>query len=58
MTEPHAGSDVQSIRTVADRDGDDFVISGQKMWVTNGWRSGMIMLLAKTYLEQSQPIPG
>jgi butyryl-CoA dehydrogenase len=48
MTEPHAGSDVQSIRTTAVRDGADYVISGQKMWVTNGWRSGIIMLLAKT----------
>ena len=48
MTEPHAGSDVQSIRTIAVRDGDDYVITGQKMWVTNGWRSGIVMLLAKT----------
>lgn len=48
MTEPHAGSDVQSIRTTAVRDGDDYVLSGQKMWVTNGWRSGIVMLLAKT----------
>jgi butyryl-CoA dehydrogenase len=48
MTEPHAGSDVQAIRTTAVRDGDGYVISGQKMWVTNGWRSGIIMLLAKT----------
>jgi butyryl-CoA dehydrogenase len=48
MTEPHAGSDVQSIRTTAERDGDDYVISGQKMWVTNGWRSGLVLLLAKT----------
>ena len=48
MTEPHAGSDVQSIRTVAARDGDEYVLSGQKMWVTNGWRSGIVMLLAKT----------
>jgi butyryl-CoA dehydrogenase len=48
MTEPHAGSDVQSIRTVAVRDGDDYVLSGQKMWVTNGWRAGIVMLLAKT----------
>ena len=48
MTEPHAGSDVQSIRTTSRREGDEFVIDGQKMWVTNGWRSGIIMLLAKT----------
>ena len=48
MTEPHAGSDVQSIRTTAVRDGDEYVITGQKMWVTNGWRSGVVMLLAKT----------
>jgi butyryl-CoA dehydrogenase len=48
MTEPHAGSDVQSILTTAERDGDDYVINGQKMWVTNGYRSGIIMLLAKT----------
>jgi butyryl-CoA dehydrogenase len=48
MTEPHAGSDVQSIRTTATRDGDDYVLRGQKMWVTNGWRSGIVMLLAKT----------
>jgi butyryl-CoA dehydrogenase len=48
MTEPHAGSDVQSIRTAAVRDGDEYVLTGQKMWVTNGWRSGLVMLLAKT----------
>jgi alkylation response protein AidB-like acyl-CoA dehydrogenase len=48
MTEPHAGSDVQAIRTIAVRDGGDYVISGQKMWVTNGWRAGIVMLLAKT----------
>jgi butyryl-CoA dehydrogenase len=48
MTEPHAGSDVQSIRTTAVRQGDDFVLNGQKMWVTNGWRSGLISVLAKT----------
>jgi alkylation response protein AidB-like acyl-CoA dehydrogenase len=48
MTEPHAGSDVQAIRTRAVRDGDEWVITGQKMWATNGLRSTMIMLLAVT----------
>ena len=48
MTEPGAGSDVQAITTVAERDGDDYVISGQKMWATNGLRSSGVMLLAKT----------
>jgi butyryl-CoA dehydrogenase len=58
MTEPHAGSDVQSIRTTATRDGDDYVLSGQKMWVTNGWRSGVIMLLAKTDPAADPPHTG
>ena len=48
MTEPHAGSDVQAIRTRAVRDGDEFRIDGQKMWVTNGLRAGIVMLLAVT----------
>ena len=48
MTEAHAGSDVQAIRTRAVREGDEFVITGQKMWVTNGWRCGIVMLLTKT----------
>jgi alkylation response protein AidB-like acyl-CoA dehydrogenase len=48
MTEPHAGSDVQAIRTRARRDGGEWVIDGQKMWVTNGLRAGMVVLLAVT----------
>jgi alkylation response protein AidB-like acyl-CoA dehydrogenase len=48
MTEPHAGSDVQAIRTRAVRDGDEYVIDGQKMWVTNGLRAGIVMLLTVT----------
>jgi alkylation response protein AidB-like acyl-CoA dehydrogenase len=48
MTEPHAGSDVQAIRTTATvRDGA-YEITGQKMWATNGLHSSLIMLLAKT----------
>jgi alkylation response protein AidB-like acyl-CoA dehydrogenase len=48
MTEPHAGSDVQAIRTRAVLDGDEYVVNGQKMWVTNGLRAGLVMLLAVT----------
>jgi alkylation response protein AidB-like acyl-CoA dehydrogenase len=48
MTEPHAGSDVQAIRTRAVRDGDEYLITGEKMWTTNGFHSGLVMLLAKT----------
>jgi alkylation response protein AidB-like acyl-CoA dehydrogenase len=48
MTEPECGSDVQAIRTRAIRDGDEYVVSGQKMWVTNGLRSGMVATLVKT----------
>jgi butyryl-CoA dehydrogenase len=48
MSEPHAGSDVQAIRTTATRAGDDYVLNGQKMWVTNAWRAGVIAVLAKT----------
>src|SRR5882762_9446435 len=36
MTEPHAGSDLKAIRTRAVRDGDDFVINGQKVFISNG----------------------
>ena len=48
MSEPHAGSDVQAIKTRAVKDGDDYVINGQKMWATNGLRSGICMTLTKT----------
>jgi alkylation response protein AidB-like acyl-CoA dehydrogenase len=48
MSEPGAGSDVQSISCKAIRDGDDYFVNGQKMWVTNGLRAGLIVLLCKT----------
>jgi alkylation response protein AidB-like acyl-CoA dehydrogenase len=48
LTEPHAGSDVQAIRTMARRAGDDYVISGTKMFVTNGREGNTFALLAVT----------
>jgi alkylation response protein AidB-like acyl-CoA dehydrogenase len=58
MTEPHAGSDVQAIRTRAVRDGDEYVITGQKTWATNGLRSSGVMLLAKTDPDADPPHRG
>ena len=40
LSEPELGSDVQAIKTAAKKDGDSYVINGQKMWVTNGLRAG------------------
>lgn len=48
LTEPGGGSDLQSIRTVARREGDTYVINGAKTWITNARRSGLIALLCKT----------
>lgn len=50
ITEPDAGSDAQAIKTFARRDGDDYVINGQKMWVTNGHRAGVYLVMTKTDL--------
>ena len=48
LSEPELGSDVQAIKTAAKKDGDDYVINGQKMWVTNGLRAGLVFTLVKT----------
>lgn len=48
MSEPGAGSDVAAITCKAIRDGDEYVVDGQKMWVTNGLRAGLVTLLCKT----------
>jgi acyl-CoA dehydrogenase len=48
MTEPHAGSDLKAIRTKAVRDGGDFVISGQKVFISNGQLCDVIVLATKT----------
>lgn len=51
VTEPDAGSDVASIRTVAHRDGDEYVINGTKLYITNGVQADWICLLARTSNE-------
>ncbi|WP_026422335.1 acyl-CoA dehydrogenase family protein [Actinokineospora inagensis] len=48
MSEPDLGSDVAAIKTRAKRDGDEYVIDGAKMWLTNGGSSTLIALLART----------
>jgi isovaleryl-CoA dehydrogenase len=48
MSEPNAGSDVVSMGLRADRDGDDFVLNGSKMWITNGPEASVYVIYAKT----------
>jgi citronellyl-CoA dehydrogenase len=48
VSEVGAGSDVASIKTAARKDGDDYVINGGKMWITNGTQADWICLLANT----------
>jgi citronellyl-CoA dehydrogenase len=48
ISEPGAGSDVAGIKTFAKQDGDDYVLNGQKTFITNGTRADFITLLAKT----------
>ncbi|MFT4026022.1 MAG: acyl-CoA dehydrogenase family protein [Novosphingobium sp.] len=48
LTEPNAGTDLQAIRTVAVRDGDEYVINGTKTWISNGIQGSCFALLVKT----------
>jgi len=48
ITEPDTGSDVASVRTRARRDGDDYVISGAKTYITSGVRADLVVVLART----------
>jgi len=48
ISEPEVGSDVQALKTSAKKDGEHYVIDGQKMWVTNGLRSDLGFVLVKT----------
>jgi len=48
VSEPGAGSDVAGVKTVARKDGDDYVISGQKMWITNSLQADWMCMLVNT----------
>ena len=48
VSEPGGGSDVAAVKTTARKDGDDYVISGTKMWITNGMQADWCCLLANT----------
>ena len=51
MTEPGTGSDLQGVRTWARRDGDDYVLSGAKTFITNGQNANLVVVVCKTDRE-------
>ena len=53
VSEPGAGSDVAGLKTTARKDGDDYIINGSKMWITNGMQSDWICLLTNTSNDQA-----
>ena len=58
LTEPHAGSDTQQIRTTARRDGDHYVVNGSKMFITNARTATIYSLLTKTDPKANPPHKG
>ena len=58
MTEPGAGSDLQAIRTTAIRNGDEYIINGQKTFITNGCYCDLIVLAVKTDPRAQPPYKG
>merc|ERR1712020_833252 len=55
VTEPGAGSDVSGVKTKAERKGDEWVINGQKMWITNGGVANYYFVLARTNPDPKCP---
>ncbi|MFW6174593.1 MAG: acyl-CoA dehydrogenase family protein [Chloroflexota bacterium] len=58
LSEPGGGSDVSAIATTARRDGDEYVVNGNKLFITNGRKGSVFMLLAKTDTEADPPHRG
>ena len=63
LSEPDAGSDTSALRCRADRDGDEYVVTGTKAWVTNGERAAIVALAARTdegitcFIVEKEPGP-
>ncbi|KAH0812017.1 hypothetical protein GEV33_010775 [Tenebrio molitor] len=55
VTEPGAGSDVSGIKTKAEKKGDEWILNGQKMWITNGGVANWYFVLARTNLDPKCP---
>src|SRR6185312_2052706 len=58
LSEPEVGSDVQGIKATATKEGDDWVLNGQKMWVTNGLLSSLVFVLMKNDPKADPPYKG
>ena len=57
MSEPGAGSDVNGVKTKAEKKGDEWIINGQKMWITGGGYANWYFVLARTDPNPKTP-PG
>jgi alkylation response protein AidB-like acyl-CoA dehydrogenase len=56
LSEPHAGSNPADMSTQARREGDEYVIDGEKQWITNGERGEVVILFAKTDRDDSRSV--
>ncbi len=58
VTEPAAGTDTTRIRTFARRDGDDYIVTGQKIWISRAEHSDLMVLLVRTAAREDSARPG
>ncbi|MFD2682490.1 acyl-CoA dehydrogenase family protein [Bacillus seohaeanensis] len=58
MTEPGAGSDLASIKTTAIKDGDEYIINGEKTFITNGYTADLVVVVCKTNPQADSPHKG
>ncbi|XP_076849824.1 long-chain specific acyl-CoA dehydrogenase, mitochondrial isoform X1 [Brachyhypopomus gauderio] len=58
MTEPGAGSDLQGVKTYARKDGSDWILNGNKVFISNGWMSDLVVVVAVTNREAKSAAHG